>query len=139
MPRDAKLGFVVGVALVIVIAAVFYQGNGRAGAPGNLRTAGPTDDSRVEQPERKTARLWTTPVPGLPPGPAAGSKGRTHTVQEGETLSSLAVRYYGDASQSSFLFRANRSQLLGPDRLPVGTVLLIPELPPRSSTQGAER
>jgi nucleoid-associated protein YgaU len=124
MPRDAKLGFVVGLALVIVIAVIFYQSNGRAGAAGNLRTS-PLSHARAAEARRPQ----TSPVPGLPTVPAAAPKGRSHTVQEGETLSSLAVRYYGDAAQSSLLFRANRSQIVAPDRLPVGTVLLIPDLP----------
>ena len=127
MPKDASLGFVVGVALVIVIAVVFYHGNGTAGAPGNLQTSPARAGWGGEDGGRKTTRLRTTPVPGLPP--LAGGAVRSHTVQEGETLTSLAKRYYGDASQSSFLFRANRSQLLAPDRLPIGTVLLIPDLP----------
>ncbi len=106
MPKDARLGLVVGVALVIVIAAIFYRNNGLAvGAPGSVgmpAASGPA-----------------------PPGPRVV---RSHTVQEGETLISLAQRYYGDGSQAALLFRANRSQLRAPDQVPVGTVLVIPEV-----------
>jgi nucleoid-associated protein YgaU len=112
MPRDAKLGLVVGVAVVILIAAVFYQNNGTAGgAPGSVGTPSPPGPA--------------TPTPPLPAGQRAA---RSHKVQEGDTLNSLAVQYYGDAAQSALLFSANRSQLLAPDKVPVGTVLLIPEL-----------
>jgi nucleoid-associated protein YgaU len=135
MPRDAKLGFVVGVALVIVIAVIFYHGSGTAGAPGNLRTppdpTGKDADSEPGDARRsQAAHLSPGPVPG-PAQAAASPKMRSHTVKEGETLSSLAIMYYGDASQSSLLFRANRSQLIAPDRLVAGTVLLIPDLPDR--------
>jgi nucleoid-associated protein YgaU len=129
MPRDAKLGFVVGVALVFAIAVLFYHGNGTAGASSNLRTSPRQHSGVMDLLRPGPARLRPTPVPGLPPLLPGAAKGRSHTVQEGETLSSLAVRYYGDAARSSLLFRANRSQLLAPDRLPVGTVLLIPDLP----------
>ncbi len=117
MPRDAKLGLVVGVALVIVIGVLFYHSNGTADAAGNLRTR--------SVPGPRVTWLRPGPVPGLPIPPRV----RSHKVQEGETLSSLAVQYYGDASYSSFLFRANRSQLRAPDHVPVGTVLLVPDLP----------
>jgi nucleoid-associated protein YgaU len=122
MPRDAKLGFVVGVALVILIAVIFYQSTRTAGAAGSLQTS-------PEGPSPKTTSLQPSVVPGVPS--TLASPRRSHTVREGETLSSLAARYYGDASWSSLLFRANRSQLTAPDRLPVGTVLLIPDLPAR--------
>src|SRR4051812_34813104 len=124
MPRDAKLGFVLGVALVIVVGVVFYQSNGSAGAPGNLQTS-PTDLRKADARQANAGLLPTTPVPGVP-SLGVATNGRSHTVQEGETLSSLARRYYNDPAQSSLLFRANRSQLRGPDHLPVGTVLLIP-------------
>jgi nucleoid-associated protein YgaU len=116
MPKDAKLGLVVGVALVIVIGVLFYHNHTSADAAGNLQTA-PT----------RVSWLGGNPVPGLPLPLNQGV--RSHKVQEGETLASIAVRYYGDAAYSSFLFRANRSQLRAPDHVTVGTVLLIPELP----------
>jgi nucleoid-associated protein YgaU len=110
MPKDARLGLVVGVALVIVIAATFYRNNGLAGgAPGS-----------VGMPATSAAQ---------PPAPGVPKVVRSHTVQEGETLISLAQHYYSDRSQAALLFRANRSQLRAPDQVPVGTVLIIPDLP----------
>ena len=55
--------------------------------------------------------------------------GRSHVVQEGETLISLAQHYYGNREQSLQLYHANRDLLMAPDRLPVGAVLRIPDLP----------
>ncbi len=43
-------------------------------------------------------------------------------VGEGDTLTSVAVRYYNDPAQVSLLMRANRDRIMGPDRVPVGTV-----------------
>ena len=36
MPRDARLGFVIGVAAVILIAVVFYHGDGKIGLTGSV-------------------------------------------------------------------------------------------------------
>jgi nucleoid-associated protein YgaU len=122
MPNDAKLGLALGVALVIVVAALFARkdlGAVPVHAAGTVLAPSP-----VPLP---------SPVPGTtqPAGVAAGTEreGRTHTVQEGETLTSLAQRYYGDRSRSLHLYHANRDLLMAPDRLPAGVVLRIPELP----------
>jgi nucleoid-associated protein YgaU len=47
-------------------------------------------------------------------------------VQEGESLFSLAARYYGDKSKFLDIFQANREALKTPDPLMTGTVLVIP-------------
>jgi len=117
MPNDARLGLVVGVTLVILVAVLFARRDGLR--PG----AGPVQ-----------ATPAAAPVPGLPgaaPGAAAVVPGRprSHTVEEGESLTTLAVRYYGDPGQVSYLFRANQDRILAPDRVPIGTVLRIPDPP----------
>ncbi len=61
-----------------------------------------------------------------PIGTSAATEARTHTVASGETLSALAKRYYGDASQYHKIFDANRDQLSDPDRINVGQKLKIP-------------
>src|SRR5690242_18073918 len=115
MPNDARLGLVVGVTLVILVAVFFARRDGLRPAPVQATPA-------------------AAPVPGLPgvsPGAAAVVPGRprSHTVEEGESLTTLAVRYYGDPAQVSYLFRANQDRILAPDRVPIGTVLRIPDPP----------
>ncbi len=59
---------------------------------------------------------------------AGGASGqRTYTVQRGDTLSALAQRYYGNATQYNKIFDANRDQLKDPDKIQVGQTLKIPE------------
>jgi nucleoid-associated protein YgaU len=51
----------------------------------------------------------------------------THTVEEGETLQSLAARFYGSATEWRRLYEANREALGDDPNLPTaGTELLVP-------------
>src|SRR5262245_29403766 len=104
MPNDAKLGLAVGVGLVIVVAAVFSRKD---------LGAGPVHAAGVV-----TSPIAPAPLP--PPAPTQGVADRSHTVEEGDTLTSLALQFYGDRSKAVHLFRANRDRLQAPDRLPVG-------------------
>ena len=71
-------------------------------------------------------------APGASPGAApsapapAASAGRSHTVQKGETLSHIAQKYYGKASEHKKIFEANRDQLKDPDKIREGMKLQIP-------------
>jgi tetratricopeptide (TPR) repeat protein len=51
----------------------------------------------------------------------------THTVRAGETLASIAQRYYGDRSRSEVIWETN--QLPQGARLAAGMTLRIPEIP----------
>ena len=61
------------------------------------------------------------------PGAQAAAGARTHDVVAGDTLSGLAKKYYGNASQYMKIFNANRDLLDDPDRIKVGQKLKIPE------------
>ena len=116
MPNDARLGLVVGVTVVILVAVLFVRKDSMTrGSPNNNAAA------IVQLPPA---------VPGLP-SPAIPRPGlfqaRTHTVGEGDTLTSVAVKYYSDPAKVSDLYRANRDRIMGPDRLPIGTVLVLPD------------
>jgi hypothetical protein len=50
-----------------------------------------------------------------------------HTVEPGDTLSSIADAFYGDASKFRIIFAANRNQLDDPDVIVPGQVLRIPQ------------
>lgn len=55
-----------------------------------------------------------------------------HTVQSGETLSHLSLKYYGSAVKDKWMviYEANK-EIIGdnPNRVPLGSVLKIPKLP----------
>ena len=97
MPNDARLGLVVGVALVIALAVLFYHKDLPASPP-----------------------VPTSAMPALPSPDMA----RRHTVRAGETLTQLASRYYGDAGRVETIRKANQSV---PSEPATGTVLVIPE------------
>jgi nucleoid-associated protein YgaU len=54
------------------------------------------------------------------------SEQKIHTVQSGETLSSIAKHYYGDANEYIAIFEANKDKLSDPDKIQVGQELVIP-------------
>lgn len=82
----------------------------------NLMKTPPT----VPPPEMPGTQTVATPVP---PAPAAL---RTHVVQKGDTLYSLAIRFYGSRSAWAKIFEANRGTLSNKDQLKVGQQLVIP-------------
>jgi LysM repeat protein len=65
----------------------------------------------------------------LVPSLAAAQEARSHTVVRGNTLSSLAQQYYGNASQWQKIYDANRDVLSNPNRLSPGQVIMIPGVP----------
>lgn len=107
MPKDAKFGLVVGTGLVLLIAILFFRKEPAAARPG----ADPAS------------------VAVKPAGAAAVARrsARKHVVQEGETLFSLASRYYNDSTRFVELYQANREVLKTPEQLPEGAELVIPE------------
>lgn len=60
--------------------------------------------------------------------PAAGDQptANTYTVKSGDTLSAIAQREYGDASQWRRIFEANRDQIDNPDLIHPGQELKLP-------------
>jgi phage tail protein X len=118
MPNDAKFGLFFGMGLVIVVAVLFF----RKDLPGVNLAAG-------------NSPIWTLGDKATGDGKHAPNGrpvgGRRHTVQEGDTLFNLAKKYYGDKEQFSTIYEVNRDQVHAPDRLTPGTVLVIPDLPPK--------
>jgi nucleoid-associated protein YgaU len=51
---------------------------------------------------------------------------RTYTVEKGDTLSQIAKKFYGDASDYNQIFEANKPMLSDPDKIYPGQVLRIP-------------
>ncbi len=119
-----------------------------AGGAASNRVAGRSSDRQPatrQRSNRGPSSQQTRAAPGSSPLPAGGSRvalsGRqgtssdnttsaavdTHRVQPGDTFSSLAQMYYGNAKHAQFLMDQN-PEVGGPTRLAVGAVVKIPPL-----------
>jgi tetratricopeptide (TPR) repeat protein len=67
----------------------------------------------------------TVPTNAPLPSPLV-PKPRTHVVAGGDTLYSIALRYYGTGAAWEKIYQANREKLPSKDRLTVGQQLTIP-------------
>jgi nucleoid-associated protein YgaU len=123
MPNDAKLGLVVGVGLVIAVAALFFRKEPLTGQPAGEEKAASVGHKALAAGTAQRADN-ARPVPAKK---TSRTELRRHTVQEGDTLYTLALHYYGDGDRFVDLYRANRHVIQTPDRLPAGTVLTIPD------------
>jgi LysM repeat protein len=59
---------------------------------------------------------------------------RRYTVRPGDTLSSIALRFYGSRARWTLIYQANRSVIKNPDAIFPGEVLTIPD---RAARQAA--
>ncbi len=55
----------------------------------------------------------------------------TYTLQEGETLVRVAVKFYGTKDLWPYIVKYNKGVITNADRVPIGTTLHIPELTPK--------
>jgi LysM repeat protein len=58
---------------------------------------------------------------------------RTYTVRSGDTLSSIAQRFYGNSADWAWLYHVNSSVVHDPNSIYVGEVLKIPADPPANA------
>lgn len=54
-----------------------------------------------------------------------------HTLQEGESIIKLSVKFYGTKKLWPYIVKHNQNVIKNADRVPVGTTLRIPELTPK--------
>jgi len=94
-----------------------------AAAPAFV-SASPVHEALAQAgPHPVTAHLDAMVRQAAPAAPAA----RTYTVKHGDTLSGIAFRYYGHASEWHGLYRVNRSKISDPDLIYAGQVLAVPK------------
>jgi nucleoid-associated protein YgaU len=101
--------------------------------------APPHDPEAVPDMKEEVARLTPPPTmartyPGSGADASRHSVQRTHRVRDGDTLESLAQRYYGDRSRWQEIYQANREQIARPDLLPLNVRLRIPPNTPQEAT-----
>jgi len=138
--RDFKLGLVTLVVVALLLVAYFWDGEpervGRTpeeeDAVLSIRLEG-RRRSEVAMAEARTpvaAPVYAPRAPAVREAPAprvrSNPRARVHTVKPGETLSAIALRFYGSAAEWRIIFNANRSRLRRPSDLRSGMRLVIP-------------
>ena len=79
-----------------------------------------------------TANITVNPSLPKPQQPAAAqqqtahSGGRKYTVQPGDTLSSIAQKFYGHANEYMKIFDANRDRIQDPNKIRAGEEIFVP-------------
>ena len=91
-----------------------------------LKTVG-TWEKEVVADIKVKAGAAAPAAPAAPSAPASAPQTTTYTVQSGDTLSGIAKKLLGNASDYMEIFNANRDQLSDPDKIKPGQVLKIPQ------------
>jgi len=142
--RDFKLGIVTLVVVALLLVAYFWDGEPeRAGNTRNeeeavlsIRLEGRRRSDVARSPVLRDeqapvvtpARAPRTQVVREAPSPrvARDTRPRVYKVKPGETLSAIALRCYGSATEWRTIFNANRARLRRPSDLRSGMRLVIP-------------
>jgi nucleoid-associated protein YgaU len=145
--RDFKLGLMTLVIVTLLLLAYFWDG----GAGGGERDAEPQDDvlsfsitgrrradvlpyateetrgrhaagrARTQAAAARQRRAVSQAAPARP-----RTRAYVYTVKSGDTLSAIALRFYGDASLWRTILQANSRRLARPSDLRVGMKLVVP-------------
>ena len=121
VPRARWLVHALIVGTVLVMACGWVGGN-----PPTPTLTAPTPAAASPSPESKPS-----PAPPPPsPSPSPAAAGESYTVAEGDTLATIADKFYGDSALWRRIYDANRSTIGdNPDSVRIGTNLRIPPKP----------
>ena len=92
--------------------------------PAELEAVAPPPEPRPAVIGTPAVEVETPVPPSTTARPIGG--GTTYTMQKGDTLYSLARRFYGDGKLWTKIADANKDKMRDVTSIPVGTVLTIP-------------
>ena len=132
MQKDLKIGMLAGAGIVLlgwILFALFsdtpQQRRLKQFETEPVRPAPQTTESKsasVESPKPEV----TEALPESPETLAAEERSKIHVVQTGETLGSIATKYYGNFTDWQKILDANQDVLQKPEQLKPGMRLKIP-------------
>ncbi len=93
-----------------------------SGVSGNSSVVNPGNIAGTTTPPTESGSATTTPPTTRP----SNSGGQSHTVQRGETFSSISKAAYGDARYYRQIAAANPT--VNPNRLRPGTTIMLPDI-----------
>jgi LysM repeat protein len=108
------------VAIAGVLVAVAPQA--QAAVSASAKTTSVTEQVRTQVRTDALVRKTET------------SSSRTYSVRSGDSLSTIADRFYGRASEWTWIYDANRSKIQNPNDIFVGESLKIPHSAPSASS-----
>ena len=141
MTRETRIGMLIGLLFIFAFGLVLSELNGRppesatvleAGADG---IAAPQPHNLVPGVHHRIAREQPPqPQPNNPPPQADGQR---YVIRDGDSLIGIARHFYGPDNDAAwmYIYQYNRQRIPNPDRLPVGTEILIPDLPAGAQPQ----
>lgn len=90
-------------------------------------------EENVSQPILKKEQKKKTTVPFEPDSVGYTIVGTetTYTIKEGETLTKVALRFYGTKALWPYIVKHNPEVIKNPDNVPFGTTIKIPKLAKR--------
>lgn len=110
-------------------AAAALPGSQTQAMPAPMLPANPAPASSAASPSTQATANSLVPVgqPGTKKLEVDTDSFRIHVVRAGDTLQSLAQKYYGKADFYLDIYLANQDQLTSPINLPAGKALKIPD------------
>lgn len=120
MNRTWVLLTVVGLALLVGCESDKEQSLGSVPPDDMVYQSTPADQSAAAAPPPASTPAYSAP---------AMAAGDSYTIRRGDTLWSIAVRYYNDGQRWKDIVDANPG--LDPTKLRVGQQIVLPALPPR--------
>ena len=124
MSNDVKLAILAGVGLISVFALVSYKKD--MSARRDAETSASTSFPGVNRGLSRASQFLPSPMIGNRPEKRSSQDGYLYRLHQGDTLTGLAQRFYGDGDRFQEILNANKALISSPNQLPAGVEIVIP-------------